>query len=114
VCAALAEAAPDRVAGVDSRAVDSAGVALAWGDPAIVVRCAVPPSPALRPGVRCDTVDSVDWFTRQEDGGYRFSTVGRAVTVELFVPYEYDPAGDALVDVAAAVRGAVPLVDGCR
>jgi len=102
------------VAGADARTVDSGGVALAWGDPPITVRCALPAPARLQPGSRCDTVEGVDWFTERGEEGYRFSTIGRATTVELFVPYEYEPAADALVDMAATVRETVPFVNPCR
>ncbi len=113
-CAALAEQAPDSVAGADRREVDSAGVALAWGDPAIVLRCGLPVPSALKPGARCDTIDDVDWFTRETADGFVFVTIGRATTVEVAVPADYEPAGDALVDLGAAVRAALPVERRCR
>jgi len=112
-CAALAQAAPDTVAGVDEVEVDTRGVALAWGDPLLVLRCGVDAPATLEPTSRCDRVDGVDWFAQPAEDGYRFSTVGRRTTVELFVPADYEPAGDALVDVADAVRSAVPQQDPC-
>jgi hypothetical protein len=42
-----------------------------------------------------------------------FTTIGRAAYVELSVPAEYEPAADALVDVAAVVKAAVPQVQPC-
>jgi hypothetical protein len=112
-CADLAAAAPASVAGAESREVEGPGVALVWGDPPITLRCGVPRPAGLQPGSRCDTVERVDWFTSRTEDGYRFATIGRATTVELFVPFDYDPAGDALVDVAAAVRQSVPVVERC-
>ena len=113
-CGSLAEAAPDTVAGAQQREVDSSGVALAWGEPPIIVRCGVPVPSALTPGARCDTIDEVDWFTRRRDDGYLFATIGRAVTVEVFVPSSYVPPADALVDLGAAVRAAAPVLERCR
>jgi len=113
-CADLAAAAPASVAGAKSRDVDGSGVALAWGDPPITLRCGVPEPSNLQPGSRCDTVERVDWFTTRTEDGYRFATIGRSTTVELFVPFDYDPAGDALVDVAVAVRKSIPVVERCH
>lgn len=112
-CATLVERAPDSVAGADRREVDTSGVALAWGDPPIVLRCGVPVPAALRPGARCDTIDDVDWFTRETAEGFVFVTIGRATTVEVRVPDDYEPAGDALIDLGAAVRVAVPVERRC-
>ena len=113
-CATLAEQAPNSVAGAERREVDSAGVALAWGDPPIVLRCGVSVPASLRPGAHCDTIDGVDWFTRQHDDTFVFATIGRASTVEVTVPDDYDPAGDALIDLTGAVRTAIPVVTPCR
>ncbi len=113
-CQELIETAPDTIAGAESREVRTSGVALAWGDPAITLRCGVPVPSGIEPGARCDTVEDVDWFTTRAEDGFRFDTIGRAATVELFVPFEYEPAGDALVDIAAAVRESVPVVERCR
>ena len=112
-CADLAAARPASVAGAESRDVDGSAVTLAWGDPPITLRCGVPEPSSLQPGSRCDTVERVDWFTTRTEDGYRFATIGRSTTVELFVHSEYDPAGDALVDVAAAVRRSIPSVQRC-
>lgn len=113
-CGALVEAAPDTVAGAEQREVESSGVALAWGEPPVIVRCGVPVPSALAPGARCDTVDEVDWFTRRRDDGYVFATIGRAVTVEVLVPSSYEPPADALVDLGAAVRSTVPVLERCQ
>ena len=93
--------------------MDGAGVALAWGDPPITLRCGVPEPADLQPGSRCDTVEQVDWFTTRTDDGYRFATIAQTTTVELFVPSDYDPAGDALVDFAPAIRQSIPVVKRC-
>ncbi len=112
-CADLATAGPASVAGAESRDVDGSGVALAWGEPPITLRCGVPEPAGLQPGSRCDTVEQVDWFSTRTEDGYRFATIGRSTTVELFVPFDYDPAGDALVDLGAAVRQSIPSVKRC-
>ena len=113
LCSALAEEAPASVADAERRAVDTTGTALAWGDPPIVLTCGVPVPPELKPGARCDTIDKVDWFTRDGADGLVFATIGRATTVEVRVPDDYEPAGDALIDLGGAVRAAVPVVKRC-
>jgi hypothetical protein len=113
-CRALLDRLPDTVAGQERRAVEPADApAAAWGDPAVVLVCGVDPPPALRPTSPCAEVNGVGWFAQERADGYRFTTVGRTVGVRLQVPYDHEPAADALVDVAASVRGAVPEVRPC-
>jgi hypothetical protein len=112
-CSTLVEQAPDSVAGVDQREVTTEGSALAWGDPPIVLRCGVAATPTTDVAIRCDTVNGVDWFTEEADIGYRFTSIGRTPVVRLDVPYSYEPAGDALVDVATAVRRSTTAQSPC-
>jgi hypothetical protein len=112
-CSALVGEAPESVAGGDRRDVETTGSALAWGEPAIVLRCGVAASPDADGAIRCDTVNGVDWFTEEGDEGYRFTTIGREPVIRLDVPYDYEPAGDALVDVATAVRRSTTAQSPC-
>ena len=113
-CRSLVEALPQHVAGQARRTVSPQGaLAGAWGDPPIVLRCGVPEPAALRPSSACAVVDHVGWFVQELDEGYRFSTIGRATTVQVEVPYDYQPAANALVDLAGAVRGSVPQTEPC-
>jgi hypothetical protein len=113
-CRQLIAALPERVAGQQQRDVDPAdALAAAWGDPAIVLRCGVTRPKRLTRTARCDLVNDVGWFSRRRSDGYVFTTIGRAAYVELSVPAQYEPAGDALVDVAEAVFVAVPEVKPC-
>jgi hypothetical protein len=113
-CRRLVDALPASVDGQERREVAPPDApAAAWGDPPIVLRCGVPMPPGYRPTALCAEVDHVGWFTQERDDHYRFTTVGRSVNVQVQVPYEYEPAADALVDVAAAVRSAVPEERPC-
>lgn len=86
---------------------------VAWGEPAIVLRCGVPKPAALTATSRCDEVDGVGWFAEQVPGGYRFTTIGRSVYVEVSVPSDYAPEANALVDLAPAVSR-TPVLTPCR
>ena len=113
-CRALVENLPELVAGQRSRAVEpAAALAGAWGDPPIVLRCGVTKPANLRPTSRCDVVNSVGWFTQQRSDGYAFTTIGRSAYVEVVVPDAYDPAANALVDLASAVQTSVPVRQPC-
>jgi hypothetical protein len=86
----------------DRRDTDPSSPALAaWGDPAIVLRCGVPP-----PGPttdQCTTVNGVDWVARSIAGGYEFTTYGRTPAVQVLVPDHYAPETFALTGLSAAV-----------
>jgi hypothetical protein len=53
-------------------------------------------------------VNGVSWLLEERDGGYRFTLLDREVFVRVTVPDAYAPEVNALVDLADAVRGAVP------
>jgi hypothetical protein len=113
-CRTLLAAVPDTVDGQEQRPVEPGNaLAAAWGDPPIVLRCGVAEPAALRPSSACAEVNGVGWFTRRGDDSFTFTTIGRTTPVQVQVPYDYEPAADALVDVAAAVRRTVPEILPC-
>lgn len=112
-CHAVVAGLPDRVDGQDRRPVTPRGeYTAAWGDPPIVLRCGVARPAAMRASSDCFEVNRVGWFARQRGDGYVFTTIGRAAYVQVTVPAAYEPASDALVDLATAVRRA-PERAGC-
>ena len=111
-CKALFADAPQEVAGEDSILVEDDN-AVAWGAPAIILRCGVEEPDALTASSACYPVDDVDWFAETTADGFLFTTVGRAYFVSVEVPKAYDPASDALADVATAVRKHDPSVKPC-
>ncbi|MFI5684943.1 DUF3515 domain-containing protein [Streptomyces sp. NPDC051636] len=91
-----------------------------WGSPAIILRCGVerPPKmvdPEVAQGTDPDAVgggvNGVDWLMeKQDDGTYRFTTAKRAAYVQVTLPKpvpEQDSA-TVLVDLAAAIKKAIP------
>jgi hypothetical protein len=111
-CKALYADAPSKVAGQDSILVED-DTAIAWGAPPIVLRCGVEKPTALTPTSACYPVGDVDWFSETTNDGYLFTTVGRAFYVSVEVPKDYDPASDALADVATAIEKHDPSVQPC-
>jgi hypothetical protein len=107
-CRALLAALPDTVTDAVRRETEPADLpAAAWGAPPIILRCGVPEPP--RPlDTQLFTVDGVDWYSVEGDGGYLFSTVGRSAVVEVAVPDDYAPESDVLVDLAPALARTVP------
>lgn len=80
----------------------------AWGEPSIVLRCGVGVPAALTPTSALLTVDGVDWLPEQLTHGYLFTTVGRAVNVEVSVPDAYSPEAGALADLSPAIAATIP------
>ncbi|MGQ0631699.1 MAG: DUF3515 domain-containing protein [Sporichthyaceae bacterium] len=111
-CAALATQLPERIDGDARREVEPASpTTAAWGEPAVIMRCGVPRPAALVATSFLNTVNGVDWFLEELPGVRRFTTAGRALFVEVSVPFEHDPVIGPLVDLAAAVTATVVAVD---
>jgi hypothetical protein len=106
-CMGLLDDLPPTVAGQPRRLVKGR-VAGAWGDPPIVLRCGVEKPEALRPTSTCHEIDGVGWLAEKQSDGYLFTTIGRRLYVSLEVPAEYQPAADALTDVADLVSRHLP------
>lgn len=105
-CAAVMAALPDQLMGQQRER--SEPTLATWGDPAITVRCGVERPSAMERTSRCDVLDGVGWFA-QDPGTVRpkawtFTTIGRSGYLEVIVPENYEPAGDALIDLAPAAR----------
>ena len=113
-CTALVAALPDQVLQSTRRPTEPGVLTAAWGDPPITLRCGVPTPPALTPSSECLEVDGVGWFAEDGEGGVLFTTVGRAVAVEVGVPADYAPEVEPLVDLADAVSAHDPVVRPCR
>jgi len=111
-CAALLGDLPPQVADQPRRLVVD-NLAGAWGDPPIVLRCGVEKPAALKPDSRCDEVNGVGWLAEKQPDGWLFTTIGRTYYLSLEVPSDYDPAADALADVADLVRRHMPTVKPC-
>ena len=108
-CSSLHGALPDHVdgQGVTASTPVSAWTS-AWGDPAITLRCGVPTPSALKPDSELVVVDGVSWLPEQLTAGYRFTSVGRTVSVEVVVPSKYAPEADALADISPVIVASVP------
>jgi hypothetical protein len=113
-CESLVRALPDAVADQERREVSPIdAAAAAWGDPPIVLRCGVPEPEALQPDSRCFVVDDVGWFAEEQQDGVVFTTIGRSTNVEVTVPDDYAPEGDALPDMADPLQAATRELKPC-
>ena len=93
-CAALLAALPPEIdPGVERREVTGAPDRVAaWGDPAVVLRCGVP---APGPLVQLLEVNRVQWSVTSSEAGSEWTTVGRAPTVSVMIPKDYEQSGGA-------------------
>jgi hypothetical protein len=80
----------------------------AWGNPPITLRCGVTTPSALTPTSLLATINGIDWLPEQRSAGYVFTTVGRAVNVEVAVPDAFTPETDVLVDLGRSITAHVP------
>ncbi len=111
-CKGLLSDLPPSVADQPRRTVED-GLAGAWGDPPIVLRCGVEKPASLKPTSQCHEVNGVGWLAERESDGWLFTTIGRELYVSLEVPTNYEPAADALADVADLVGRHVPVTRAC-
>jgi hypothetical protein len=111
-CKALLADVPRKVAGQAAREVTD-DVAAAWGDPPIILRCGVEKPAGLKPSSPCFPVRDVGWFAEKTPDGYLFTSIGRRFFVSLEVPKNYDPAADALADLAEVIGRHDPEVKAC-
>ncbi|AWB91830.1 DUF3515 family protein [Aeromicrobium chenweiae] len=111
-CEALFADAPQKVSGEDTIRVDGDN-AVAWGAPPIILRCGVEKPAALTTSSECYPVRDIGWFVETTSDGYLFTTIGRTFFVSVEVPNDYDPAADALADLAPAIAKHDPLVKPC-
>lgn len=111
-CHGLYADVPPTVADQDAVIVKD-DVAAAWGDPPIILRCGVEKPDDLGPAARCDVVADIGWFTEKIADGYLFTTIGRRFNISVEVPKDYDPAADALVDLADVITRHDPVDKPC-
>ena len=90
-CHAAADHWPEDLAGEGRTGTEpDAPTVAAWGDPAVIARCGMPP---LGPTEnQCIAVDDIDWVAEDLGDGTRLTTFGRDPAIEVLVPDERGPA----------------------
>lgn len=89
-CRSVAAKWPETVGGHSRQPTSSSSVAVrAWGDPAIIARCGLPPVGPTTD--QCLQVSGIDWIVHQLTDGVRFTTYGRSPAIEVLVPSDYSP-----------------------
>jgi hypothetical protein len=125
-CAALHAALPATVGDQTRRATHpNSPLLAAWGPHPIVLRCGTPLPALLTPGNKnydpesdAEWINGLSWLVEQRSGSYRFTTLDRAVRVEVTVPDDFnprrsgEPQTDPLIDVTSAILRTIPNQDG--
>lgn len=100
-CRDLVEALPLSLDGHEN--TGRSQYAAAWGDPRIVLKCGVPRPTAYEKTSEMVVVNDISWFPEQQAEGYLFTAMGRTPLVEVYVPDNYAPEVNPLVDLAPAM-----------
>lgn len=110
-CANVISALPLRLAGLDLRRTTSnppSSSIVAWGDPAVVLRCGVARPGELGPSLSAELfeVNSVLLLPRKTSAATTFTVIDRSVYIDVTVPSSYrQPPLGPLMD---AVRKVLP------
>ena len=112
-CSQVMTALPTRVAGLSAH-INESGRAAQWGndEDSVLLNCGVAKPAGLTPGSRCDVINGVGWWAEKFEGGYRFTTIGRAAYVQVIVPSVHAPEADVINELSAAVAKD-PVVTPC-
>jgi hypothetical protein len=118
-CRDLVSDLPDTLAGQSSVEVEGdTAYGAAWGDPAIVLTCGVPPMD-LSDVLRCTEADGVGWLVPDDelagDRDATFTADGWRPRVRLLVPEDYLPEGgaQALAELAGPIKKHLELAEPC-
>ncbi|MGI5480416.1 DUF3515 domain-containing protein [Streptomyces lavendofoliae] len=111
LCGALHEELPETVSGLGrSDPEPRSDLTAGWGDGAIVLRCGVPRPPAMSDEESLGAeIGGVDWLTELREGdGPRFTSTYRKAYVEVSLDERFAHDATPLMDIAPAVKKAVP------
>lgn len=114
-CEQLVQALPDKVLDAKRRKTEPASpLTTSYGDPPIEVTCGVaPPAGMAEAQSQCFEVNGIGWFAKPASNGVIFTTIGRALYLEIAVPSKYAPEANALTDVSDAVQKHNRLITPC-
>jgi uncharacterized protein DUF3515 len=110
-CTKLLSALPITLGDLPSRPAPSTWTyVVAWGDPAVVLRCGVPRPTALRPAsADLDiAINGVLWLAAQHNDKTVWTSVDRAAYIEVTVPKSY--AQPPLGPISNAITKTLPAV----
>jgi hypothetical protein len=110
-CHELAASLPGSLRELARRAVTTGqDQSAAYGDPPILLACAVPPA-SYPPAAFLWLLNDVCWYAETEPGATVWTTVDRPVVVRVRVPEMSEPAGQWVVDFSDPVAATVPQLE---
>ena len=114
-CDPLIKAMPAKVLDAERRKTEPLSpLTTAYGDPPIEVTCGVStPDGMAEAQSQCFEVNGVGWFAKEVENGTIFTTIGRAIYLEIAVPVKYRPEANALTDVSDVVKKYNKLITPC-
>ncbi len=117
-CATLTAALPDQLAGLPRRIISqgddpSMAAVVAWGEPAVVLRCGVPTPAELTCTAALQEVDGVAWLPLSTGGDTTYFLVDRSVRVAVTVPAAVTSTGP-WQEASAIVAATLPEREVCR
>ncbi|MFC9691658.1 DUF3515 domain-containing protein [Kribbella sp. NPDC056951] len=114
-CEPLIKALPAKVLDAKRRKAEPPSpLTTAYGDPPIEVTCGVAtPAGMAEAQSQCFEVNGVGWFAKEVTNGFIFTTIGRALYLEIAVPSKYHPEANALTDVSDVVKQYNKVITPC-
>ncbi len=105
-CDRLLDALPEEIdPGVARRPTTGDPLSAAWGDPAVVLTCAVPvPDRPEEPA----QVNGVLWSVRDIGAGFRWTTTALGVNVAVEIPDAYDNGAELVNPLAQPILDTLP------
>jgi hypothetical protein len=115
-CAHLGNVLPQRLESLRPRVISPRSPLVhAWGSPAVVLTCGVPLPVGYSPtSSETTAVNNVRWFEQRESDTVVWTALrpggghGQTINIQLKVPTSYDGQGAYLVDLATALKSALP------
>lgn len=104
-CPATIGGLPIMLGELQARPVRSAGpYAVAWGDPAVVLRCGVPGPAGYGPTSSLLEIQGVAWFSERVTDGTLWTAVDREVFLDVLVPSSASSAAITMISTVIADR----------
>lgn len=106
-CQELVSALPTRLGDRPARPVDSPSpYVVAWGEPAVVLRCGVVRPPTFVATADVSVISGVTWFAERRGATTAWTVVDRPVYVEVLTPA--DVSSEPVARLSTAVTRALP------
>jgi hypothetical protein len=111
VCRALIAALPNQIQNLPRRPVTAGPEQnAAYGDPAITLGCDNAPKPGVPPTAEVWVLSKVCWYEQQTKSATTWTTVDRALPVQVTVPSHYDSPGQWVTEFSGAVASSQAAV----